>query len=131
MKKIPYKQIKQALSNLEPENETQPKAPMSNADDFREDFMARARLIVQDTQTAPHKKPVNTWFLASACAAAFFIVAGVRMINSDSTSAYTVIKSLEIVASHSAVLIMEDETKDSTVLWIVDMNTNASNGENI
>ena len=32
------------------------------------------------------------------------------------------IKSLEVVASHSAVLIMEDEPTESTILWIVDMS---------
>ena len=131
MKTSSNKQIKQAMSDLKRKEMTTQNTEMCNADEFWSDFKARASLRVQNHQTAPQRRLGNTWLLAGACAIALFVITGSYIINTKPSSTYSVIKSLEIVASHSAVLIMKDESRDSTMLWIVDMTTDTSSGENI
>jgi hypothetical protein len=61
------------------------------------------------------------WGLATTCAAALLAVV-VTQGGLGSTEGGSHIKSLEVVASHSAVMIIEDEPTESTILWIVDMS---------
>ena len=95
---------------------------MRPAEEFWTDFKARARLHVQDRpDPRPESSPFLKWGLATACAAALVMLVVLRGLPGLSGRG-SHIKSLEVVASHSAVLIMEDQPTDSTILWIVDMS---------
>ena len=99
-----------------------PPAGMRPADAFWSDFKARARLCNQDSPAPARRSPsLMRWGLATACAAALAVLVVLQGLP-GAPAGGSHIKSLEVVASHSAVLIMEDEPTESTILWIVDMS---------
>jgi hypothetical protein len=117
MKKLPWKDIKEELANQ------RGGPPMRKAGDFWSDFKARVRLHPRlQPEPARAFPPVARWALATACATivvSWLFLAGVPGRAAPEKSR---INSVEVVASHSAVLIMEDEPSDSTILWVVDMD---------
>jgi len=116
MSKRSWKEIEETL------RDDRPRAGMRPAEEFWTDFKARARLHVQD-RPGPRSEspPFLKWGLATACAAALVMLVVLRGLP-GLPGRGSHIKSLEVVASHSAVLIMEDQPTDSTILWIVDMS---------
>lgn len=116
--KTDWKQVKDAM------RDDAARSDMTPADEFWTDFQARARLRTQEAPAAP-----VPWFygkarLAIVAAAAVLLLAAGLLLNVGTGSAEasaTTIKSVEIVASHSAVLIIKDEPSESAILWVVDM----------
>ncbi len=104
---------------------------MLDADSFAEDFQARAKLRSQEQSVpTPRVSYGWRWGLASACAALIVMVAGLRMVVLPGAEMTGTIKSIEVTAAHSAVMILDDENSDSTILWIVDMDAGDDNGDN-
>lgn len=103
---------------------------MPDARTFWGDFRARARLRPQEETVPVGARPVPAlrWAVAAACVlvmAAWVVVHhGPTAVSRPGAS----IKSLEVVASHSAVLIMSDEPSEATILWVVDMEIDDING---
>jgi hypothetical protein len=97
---------------------------MKERDAFWEDFRARARLR---PRAAPARAAAAAaawrWPLAAtAAAAAALLVAAYVAWPEAPASPEVSVKSLEVVASHSAVLIMEDEPSRGTIVWVVGMD---------
>jgi hypothetical protein len=118
MKPISWTRIKEALRQVPP-----PMVSPAPAAEFWADFKARARMY-PPLAPAPEFVPnplVMRWAMA---AAAVLVLAGVLVggaLLRGGNGGGTVIKSLDVVASHSAVLIMSDEAPHATILWIADM----------
>ena len=117
------KEVKEGLAALPPDASLRP------ADEFWSDFKARAHLRRQDVPQPERSRLGLAWAIPAACAAALLLAAGLHVFSSGSAGAGGVIKSIEVIASHSAVLIMEDDVMESTVLWIVDMEPVTPNGD--
>lgn len=97
---------------------------------FWADFRARAR---RQPQAAPARTPgvallFPRWAWAGAAAAVLVAVAGIGLIGLRPAADASQIKSVEVVASHGGVVIMEDKTLRCSVLWIVDMKTGEDGG---
>ncbi|MFC1453436.1 hypothetical protein ACFLSJ_08855 [Verrucomicrobiota bacterium] len=118
-----WKQIRTAL------RDSRADAAMSDASDFWPEFRARAGLRSRDTVVVPvHSRAPARWAVAAACVV---LVAALTFFTVDlraSAAPLSSIKSLEVIASHSAVLIMNDEPSDSTILWIVGMELGEEQG---
>jgi len=118
--KVSDNKLDQALARQKPGVEPRP------ADEFWADFKARARLRTQDAPARPRQ--ALAWVTPLACAAALVLAVGVYMLSPPRDINGDVIKSVEVVASHSAVFIMEDKESKSAIVWIVDMETDPGNG---
>jgi len=99
---------------------------------FWEDFRAHARLRNQEEPEAA--KPVvapwrSRWAWVGTCAAVLLAVFGIRFLGGDAVAQASQINSVEVVASHSGVLIMTDESSHSAILWIVDMEAGEEDGD--
>lgn len=104
--------------------------PARDAGAFWEDFRARARLRNRHEPAPRVALQPARWALASACA--LILVAAVFVtLKGGAPRDVGTIRSLDVVASHSAVLIMQDEPSDATILWVVDMELNGANGGSI
>lgn len=117
MKPVSWKKVESGLEQLEA-----PKPPTPAAE-FWADFKARARMAPQQSaEPAVHPALAMRWALAAACV---LVLAGVTVggfFMRPGPVGGTAIESLEVVASHTAVLIMNDESKPGTILWVVDMD---------
>ncbi|MBN1672753.1 MAG: hypothetical protein JXR37_17045 [Kiritimatiellae bacterium] len=103
---------------------------MSEPVSFWADFRARARLRVQETPLPAGAAPrALRWALAAAGVLILAGWLGFQWLPSASAehAPLNEIKSLEVLASHSAVLIMNDEPSQSTILWVVDMQSENGN----
>jgi hypothetical protein len=109
------------------------------AEGFWSEFKARASLVPQDAPAAPAPMPLPRWSLAILSAAAVLVVSlavlapiwqsrqggdpavpvGIAATTLDNSASR--LKFLRVVASHSAVVIMSDEDRGGTVVWISDM----------
>jgi len=101
-------------------------------DAFWEDFRARARLRRQEepANTRPLVIPWrNKWAWVGTCAALLLAFLGIHMMDGGAVAQASQINSVEVVASHSGVLIMTDESSQSAILWIVDMEAGEENGD--
>jgi hypothetical protein len=124
MKKMPWKEVRRELGDLRPGGEPREAAA------FWADFKARARLHPQHEPARPAWGwPMPRWALAAACALVLVCGAGVYMGTPVQAAELSTINSVEIVASHGGVLIMDDEASQSTILWIVDMDCDGDAGE--
>ncbi|MBL7115378.1 MAG: hypothetical protein ISS35_06395 [Kiritimatiellae bacterium] len=106
----------------------QASSPQSNreSDEFWSDFRAHARYRVQEESL-----PSLSWFpiiprrvLAMASMALLLSIVGVVSLRGPSMDVSNQINSLEVVASHGGVLIMEDESSHGTIVWIMDLENN-------
>ena len=91
---------------------------------FWEDFRARARLRVQERPSIgrlPRGMLVWRW-AAVACSALVIAAIGYTFMPSTA-SALSSFDEVEVIAPHGAVLILDDQDTQSTMLWIVDMST--------
>jgi hypothetical protein len=95
---------------------------------FKSDFKARTALTRQDPADAPGRwsPSVFPWGYAAALAS-LLIVLGVVGFPVHS-SAVTQIKALEVVAPHSGVIIMNDQSGRGTILWITGMESKNNGG---
>ena len=91
-------------------------------DAFWSDFRARVRLVNQEERdTGRHWTPIWSWATAAACS--LLIVGGLSYSWITTPGSLSRIDSVEVIASHGALLIMEDEESQSTIVWVVDMQT--------
>ena len=103
---------------------------MADSDGFWEDFRAHAKLRSQESAvSAPSGTYAWRWGLASACAVLVVMVAGLRILPGIGEETTGTIKSIDVTAAHSAVMILDDENSESTILWIVEMDTDDENGD--
>ena len=123
MKKLSDNDLDKALRAQDPG------ATMRDAEDFWSDFKGRARMRAQEAPVGRTPVPVGRWAMAGACSALVLILAVVYMFGPMQTEAVAgVIKSVEVVATHSAVLVIDDEADDYAMVWVVDMEMDAENG---
>ncbi len=104
------------------------------AEAFWEDFRARARLRNQEEPGTV--KPVlapwrSRWAWVGTCAALLLAFLGMRFLGGGAVAEASQINSVEVVASHSGVLIMTDESSQSAILWIVDMEDGEEDGDSL
>jgi hypothetical protein len=96
---------------------------MRDAKDFWSDFKARARMTAQEEPLSAGRRILAAWtrpLLASAVAAAAWVTV-VMMPPTVPPPVVPGIRSVEVIAPHSGVLIMEDSRKEGTILWVADM----------
>ena len=102
---------------------------LRDADAFAADFKARAALAPQlapeTTLKAP--APLFRWGYAAGLALTLLAV-GVFSLLPDRSVAETRIRALEIIAPHSGVIIMDDQTGRGTIVWITGMDSNNNKG---
>ena len=101
----------------------QPSQPMRSREEFWSDFNARARLCMQETGQESNVMPlVPRWAIAGVTAMLMFAVITMKFAGQAEGGGYSTIEHLEVTAPHSAVLVMNDEDSQSTILWVVDMD---------
>ncbi len=101
--------------------------PMPEAAEFWSDFRARARLHPQQEYTRVHPRG---WFLGwSAATACAILLLGVFLIGLPTSSVGSEGKAFDVMVDHSAVIIMNDEPEQGTILWIVDMEIGDTGSE--
>ena len=99
--------------------------PARNAGDFWSDFKARARLTVQEDVALNEVRRIPWFRLAYATAAVVVVAAiGLLLLPTQGLPVGNRIKSLEVIASHSGVIIMNDNKAGGTILWISDLKAN-------
>ncbi len=99
-----------------------------DADAFARDFAARARMVRQDGPESRQSVPM-VWFKWSAVSVATVLVllAGFIMWPSAGVNLVTHVKSLRVLAPHSGVIIMDDESGRGTVVWVTGMDSDGGN----
>ncbi len=105
-----------------------PDSALRPAADFWDDFRARARLRAREETPASEdggariRLPLWRW-AAAACVAG--LMAGAFLLLTSPAPALggegSSFHSVDVLATHSAVMILEDARGDSAVLWVVDM----------
>ncbi|MEI8139589.1 MAG: hypothetical protein WCI03_06955 [bacterium] len=98
--------------------------PQNDAESFQLDFKARASLMRQDSASPAAAFawfPVLSWRIGIATAAAV-LIAGLVLWPASSTLV-TQVKSLQVLAPHSGVIIMTDEDNPGTVVWVTDLES--------
>jgi hypothetical protein len=95
---------------------------------FWTDFSARARLVRQDEPVATRDRiPVGLRWGTATVLALFLVAVGLFALPTM-RGAVTRIKALEVVAPHSGLIIMNDQSGRGTILWITGMESNPSSG---
>ena len=103
---------------------------LPDADSFWENFRAHAKLRFQESvDPVPRRTYAWRWGLASACAVFVVVLAGLHMLPGTADEMTGTIKSFEINAEYSAIMILDDEDSDSAILWVVNMDTGTDNGD--
>ncbi len=118
MNRISWNDIRQTLKDDAAARPVPPAAP------FWEEFRARSRMTPQ-WRTSHSPASVSIIFrrvTLSACATLLVAVFSLYWLSGLPARA-TQIQSVEVIASHSAVLIMDDNSDDGTLLWVVDMHS--------
>ena len=103
----------------------QPPRRAQDAAEFWSDFRARARLVNQEAlQPAPRRLlPLWVRWTAGGLAAAAAALVLLTLPLQEARPLGNRIQSLEVFASHSGVFIMNDSSRQGTVIWISDMRT--------
>ena len=102
---------------------------LRDADAFAADFKARAALAPQPVPGPTLKAPASLWRWGYAAGLALILLAvGVFSLLPTQSVAETRIRALEIIAPHSGVIIMDDQTGRGTILWITGMESNNNQG---
>jgi hypothetical protein len=124
--KTRWKAIKRAL-----EAEKVDSSPRSPAE-FWADFKARAELRPQEAAgagTLRGHRGVLTWAAAAACTILVGIgVVWFGLIGTAGAVMATEVTELEVQAPHAAVIIMNDQPDDGTIVWIVGMEGDPGDG---
>ena len=123
MKKFTSGRIKELLASRDAGQ-----AP--DAEAFWSDFKARAKLVNQDMagQPATASFAPGWWAAATACAALLIVAGGVLLYRGGSRDDTADEMTLDVTAAHSAVLVIEDEASQGTIVWIVGMEEEESGG---
>lgn len=121
MKSPSTAEIKELLARRSPDQ-----AP--DAEVFWSDFKARATLVNQER---PEHKPVfamsvRTWAMASACVALLALFSSWFLLQRTSDREEAGEMTLDVVAAHSAVFMIEDEQSHGTIVWIDGMQAEHS-----
>ena len=97
--------------------------PRHDAGSFREDFKAHAALMRQDSpnQSEIAAFSVFSWRAIGAAAAVLLLVGG--LLWPTAASLVTHVKSLQVMAPHSGVIIMTDDVNQGTVVWVTDLES--------
>jgi anti-sigma-K factor RskA len=95
---------------------------------FWADFKARAALTRQESPEAAGERLPSAWRWAYVAAVAVAVVAVGVYVMPAPASAVTRIKSLEVLAPHSGVIIMNDQSGKGTILWIAGMEAKNGSG---
>ena len=67
----------------------------------------------------------NTWIKAAACLAFCALISFWILVPAmKKPLVKNKIKSIEVFASYSAMIILDDEKGDSTIVWLADLSTN-------
>lgn len=100
------------------------------AADFWADFKARAKLVPQlDEAAVPSRASHAMLWWRSSLAAAAAVLAVVALYSPlHRTPTDNDIQALEIVASHTGIIIMSDSTVKGTIVWITGMAPEARQG---
>ncbi|MEI6970130.1 MAG: hypothetical protein WCL44_01315 [bacterium] len=124
MKKFTSGRIKELLGG-------RASAQAPDAVEFWSDFRARAKLVNQDRLGEPVAVPfaVRWRVAATACAAVVVAAGGLFLFRGDPGEEPTGQMTLDVTAAHSAVLVIEDESSQGTIVWIVGMEDGESNGD--
>lgn len=91
-----------------------------NHEDFWSDFRARAKLHPQLEPVTERDIPPWAPWLTAACAAALLAVFVLFPFGNQNGPASEIL-AVDVLARHSAVMIMNEDTSEGTVLWIYDM----------
>jgi hypothetical protein len=97
---------------------------LPDADAFKADFKARAVLVRQGEFESGPVLPVSLVRWVVACAAAIAMLVGGTLLWPVSEELVTQVKSLQVMAPHSGVMIMNDDAGRGTVVWVTDMTSN-------
>jgi hypothetical protein len=118
MNKVSWSDVEAGL------REHRPSGAIRDAGTFGADFKARARLVRQEApeEAGTPWTPLLRWGTASF--AAVMVLAVAVLFWPVHESLMTQVKSLNILAPHSGVIIMNDEGGQGTVVWITDMEIN-------
>ena len=103
---------------------------MAPAREFWEDFRARATLHPQLAPERQASRVIYRWAWAGASAMVVVALSVLPIAYYGRSGEASTIQSLEIGVQHSAVVILDDKPTKSTILWIVDMETDPTNGGN-
>jgi anti-sigma-K factor RskA len=129
--KTPWNRIEEALKEVVPTEQ------LSSDEDFWGDFRARASLVNQEAPSEVGRPAASRirWSpalaVAAACAVVAIMVAGVTVFYDAAHDGPSVVAYVEVIASHSGVLIMNDDDTEGTILWVVDMELADESGDNI
>jgi len=122
MNKSSWRQVEQGLRSLK----TPP--PLNDLKSFTQDFKARTTLMRQDPP--PEERRAISFSLLNrryvGAVVAILLMIGLFILPSSS-SRVTQVKSLQVYAPHSGVIIMTDEDNPGTVVWVTDMESNDEN----
>ncbi len=117
----PLKNWRDALASLKPS-----KAPVP-AEAFWTEFRRRASRVEQALALSAPRHPLPRWGLAAACALVLLAAALPVWRRTGDRAETSVIHSVEVIASHRAVLIMKDDVHRAAILWVVGLNETAEN----
>lgn len=98
-----------------------PTAAMPAADVFWDEFRARARLCNQEPPAAAERGARAMWprwVVAASGVVAVTVLILVTFATNQAQAFHNPIKSYEVLAPHSAVIIMTDDQRSGTILWV-------------
>ena len=117
MKRMSWKDIRARLAA----GDVSPAVP--DATDFWAEFRERSRLRRQERSDPALLSAMPVGWALAAAAALLLLAALLPSVRAPAAPAseFNRIESLEVQASHGAVLMIDDEEFKSTLVWIVDM----------
>jgi hypothetical protein len=118
-----WKEIEKSL------NDRQARPQTRDADSFWPDFKARARMRTQDSPSRARAPLIWRWSVATACATLIAAFVGFQFLDRPLVEKESPVKSLDVLAAHSAVFMISDEPTDATVVWVADMSIESVNEE--
>ena len=104
---------------------------------FWKEFKTRSSAIEQEKTIRPPIMPLfntSAWIKAAAfvAVAAILSVFIVTQRAKEQIFVKNTVKNIEVFASYSAMIILEDDRSDSTIIWLADLDTsNNAQSENL
>lgn len=123
MKTLKWREVKAELT-------TRPAAREISArgkEEFWSDFAARARMVRQEETAAGLRAiPQVRWVWAAAAAAVVIGLAVWFPLRSPASMAANPIRSFEVIAPHTGVMILQDQEDRGTILWVTGLDLNSA-----